>query len=47
MKKLFGFIIVALLCIALLNGCAKPDVPVQEIPQKVVRVKDTLYYCTH
>ncbi len=46
MKKLFGFIIVALLCIALLNGCAKPDMPVQEIPQKVVKVKDTLYYCT-
>ena len=46
MKKIFGFMIVALLCIALLNGCAKPDVPVQEIPQKIVMVDGTLYYCT-
>lgn len=46
MKKIFGFMIVALLCIALLNGCAKPDVPVQEIPQKIVMVDGILYYCT-
>lgn len=46
MKKLFGFITVAFLCIALLNGCAKPDVPAQGIPQKIVMVNNILYHCT-
>lgn len=46
MKKVFSLFIISFLCIALLNGCAKPDVPVQEIPQKVVMIDGTLYYCT-
>ncbi len=46
MKKIIGLFIVSFLCIALLNGCAKADTPVQEIPQKVVMVDGTLYYCT-
>ena len=49
MKKIIGFTIVAFLCFALLNGCAKPDIekiPRSDMPQKAVMVDDTLYYYT-
>ncbi|MBR5805577.1 MAG: hypothetical protein IKY30_02240 [Oscillospiraceae bacterium] len=49
MKKIFGFIIAALLCLAMLNGCAKPDIeklPPEEMPEKAVMIDNVLYYYT-
>lgn len=49
MKKIIGLFIVTFLCVALLNGCANPDIeklPRSEMPPKAVMVNDTLYYYT-
>lgn len=49
MKKIFVFMIAALLCLAMLNGCAKPDIeklPPEEMPEKAVMIDNVLYYYT-
>ena len=49
MKKIFGFTIATLLCLAMLNGCAKPDIEKlspEEMPEKAVMIDNVLYYYT-
>ena len=49
MERIIGFMLLAFLCFALLNGCAKPDIELittDELPPMAIMVNDKLYYHT-